>query len=135
MTASAYVFCAALQNALPAAVHSTSTSFPLVQDVRPITADWPALTDTNGTWIYFDAQIQYAYPMYAYWMYYMYSWQCVCKPCRVCWRVSQHAFVKSKVPVDVATSLIGKAVAIISVWIALCTARLRLSICPLAYGH
>lgn len=58
MTASAYVFCAGLQNALPAATHSTSISFPLVQDTRPITADWPALADTNGSWIYFDAQIQ-----------------------------------------------------------------------------
>lgn len=58
MTASAYVFCAALQNALPAATHTTSIAFPLVQDTRPITADWPALADTNGTWVYFDAQIQ-----------------------------------------------------------------------------
>ena len=63
MTASAYVFCAALQTALPTATHSTSITFPLVQDTRPITADWPALADTNGTWIYFDAQIQYACPM------------------------------------------------------------------------
>lgn len=61
MTASAYVFCSGLQNALPAATHSTSIAFPLVQDVRPITADWPALADTNGTWIYFVAQIQYAH--------------------------------------------------------------------------
>ena len=58
MTASAYVFCAGLQTALPAATHSTSIAFPLVQDTRPITADWPALADTNGSWIYFDAQIQ-----------------------------------------------------------------------------
>lgn len=58
MTASAYVFCAQLQTALPSATHSTSITFPLVQDTRPITADWPALADTNGSWIYFDAQIQ-----------------------------------------------------------------------------
>ena len=58
LTASAYVFCAALQSALPAATHTTSIAFPLVQDTRPITADWPALADTNGTWVYFDAQIQ-----------------------------------------------------------------------------
>lgn len=60
MTASAYVFCTRMQDALPAATHSTAITFPLVQDVRPITADWPALADTNGSWIYFDAQIQYA---------------------------------------------------------------------------
>ena len=58
MTASAYVFCSELQNALPAATHTTSIDFPLVQDTRPITADWPALADTNGSWVYFDAQIQ-----------------------------------------------------------------------------
>lgn len=58
MTASAYVFCAQLQTALPSATHSTSISFPLVQDTRPLTADWPALADTNGSWVYFDAQIQ-----------------------------------------------------------------------------
>lgn len=58
MTASAYVFCPDLQTVQPSAPHTTSISFPLVQDTRPITADWPALADTNGTWIYFVAQIQ-----------------------------------------------------------------------------
>lgn len=58
MTASAYVFCPALQTALPEATHTTSIAFPLVQDTRPISADWPALANTNGTWVYFDAQIQ-----------------------------------------------------------------------------
>ena len=60
MMASAYIFCQQLQNALPAATHSTSINFVLVQETRPITGDWPALVETNGTWIYFVAQIQYA---------------------------------------------------------------------------
>ncbi|KAL3162994.1 hypothetical protein ABBQ32_009426 [Trebouxia sp. C0010 RCD-2024] len=63
MTASAYVFCPALQTALPEATHTTSIAFPLVQDTRPITADWPALANTNGTWVYFDAQIQFSHPV------------------------------------------------------------------------
>ena len=53
--AEAYVFCAALQNALPDATHTTSISIPLVQDTRPISADWPPLASDNGTYVYFDA--------------------------------------------------------------------------------
>ena len=58
--ASAYAFCAALGPVLPEASHSTSVAFPLVQDTRPISADWPALAVSSGSWIYFVAQIQYA---------------------------------------------------------------------------
>ena len=58
MAASAYSFCAELQSAVPAAAHTTSVTFPLVQDWRPISGDWPALIDNNGSWIYFVAQIQ-----------------------------------------------------------------------------
>ena len=58
MTASAYSFCPELQSAVPAATHTTSVTFPLVQDWRPISGDWPALIDNNGSWIYFVAQIQ-----------------------------------------------------------------------------
>lgn len=76
MTASAYVFCSELQTALPAATHTTSIDFPLVQDTRPITADWPALADTNGSWVYFDAQIQWvAFPLIAHCLF---IWQSSC---------------------------------------------------------
>jgi hypothetical protein len=58
LTASAYSFCPELQSAVPAAAHTTSVTFPLVQDWRPISGDWPALIENNGSWIYFVAQIQ-----------------------------------------------------------------------------
>ncbi len=58
LTASAYSFCPELQGAVPGAAHTTSVTFPLVQDWRPISGDWPALIDNNGSWIYFVAQIQ-----------------------------------------------------------------------------
>ncbi len=58
MTASTYSFCPELQSAAPAAAHTTSVTFPLLQDWRPISGDWPALIDNNGSWIYFVAQIQ-----------------------------------------------------------------------------
>ncbi|KAL0045825.1 hypothetical protein WJX82_005870 [Trebouxia sp. C0006] len=63
ITASAYSFCPELQSAVPAATHTTSVTFPLVQDWRPISGDWPALIDNNGSWIYFVAQIQFSHPV------------------------------------------------------------------------
>lgn len=61
LTSAAYVFCKHLEAVPPEATHSTSIAFPLMQDTRPISADWPALAISKGDWIYFVAQIQYAF--------------------------------------------------------------------------
>ena len=58
MLAGAYFFCSALQSAQAEGVHITNITFLLLQESRPITADWPALVDTNASWIYFVAQVQ-----------------------------------------------------------------------------
>lgn len=63
MMAEAYVFCAALQNALPDATHTTTITIPLVQDTRPISADWPPLASDNGTYVYFDAIVDFSHPV------------------------------------------------------------------------
>ena len=60
MLAGAYIFCSALQSAQAEGKHIANVTFLLLQETRPITADWPALVDTNGSWIYFVAQVQYA---------------------------------------------------------------------------
>ena len=56
MVAQAYVFCAALQSQEPTGTHSVSVSFPVVQETRPTTADWPAQTD-SGTFVYITALV------------------------------------------------------------------------------
>ena len=57
MSAKAYVFCAALQSQTPTATHSVSITFPVVQELRPTTTDWPAQTD-SGTFIYITALVK-----------------------------------------------------------------------------
>lgn len=57
LAAKAYVFCAELQSQVPTAPHSVSVSFPVVQETRPSTADWPAQTDA-GTFMYITALVK-----------------------------------------------------------------------------
>ena len=47
LTATAYVFCAALQSVTPTSSHSISVNYTVVQDSRPTTSDWPPVAPTG----------------------------------------------------------------------------------------
>ena len=57
LVANAYVFCAALQSQTPTAPHSISITFPVVQELRPSTVDWPAQAD-SGTFVYITTLVR-----------------------------------------------------------------------------
>ena len=61
LIASAYTFCAALQTALPVGPRSVVfADFPLVQDWRPTTSDWPPIPN-EGPHLYASVHLRWAH--------------------------------------------------------------------------